>query len=114
MFQGKYIQVAVNFNAHRNSAVPVFRLSNQEVEERDFFTYLGMLFDKHINLHHVVYHALRPFNAELRVWNGKRISDRLHAMLWLFKTCALLAGMYACQIWSTQFLKHDNVVSNPL
>jgi hypothetical protein len=24
------------------------------------------------------------------------------------------AGMYASQIWSTQFLKHDNVFSNPL
>jgi hypothetical protein len=35
-------------------------------------------------------------------------------MLWLFKTYALSAGMYACQIWSTQFLKHDNVFSNPL
>ena len=44
----------------------------------------------------------------------KRISDRPHAMLWLFKTYALSAGMYASQIWSTQFLKHDNVFSNPL
>jgi len=25
---------------------------------------------------------------------------------------ALSAGMYASQIWSTQFLKHDNVFSN--
>ena len=40
----------VNFNAYRNSAVPVFRLYNQELEERDSFTYLGMLFDKHMNL----------------------------------------------------------------
>jgi hypothetical protein len=38
----------------------------------------------------------------------KRISDRPHAMLWLFKTYALSAGMYASQIWSTQLLKHDN------
>jgi hypothetical protein len=44
----------------------------------------------------------------------KRISDRPHAMLWLFKTNALSAGMYASQIWSTQFLKHDNGFSNPL
>ena len=44
----------------------------------------------------------------------KRISDRPHAMLWLFKTYALSAGMYASQIWSTQFLKHDNVFNNPL
>jgi hypothetical protein len=36
-------------------------------------------------------------------------------MLWLFKTYALSAGMYASQIWSTQFLlKHDNGFSNPL
>ena len=45
----------------------------------------------------------------------KRIPDRPHAMfLWLFKTFALSAGMYASQIWSTQFLKHDNVFSNHL
>ena len=35
-------------------------------------------------------------------------------MLWLFKTYALSTGMYASQIWSTQFLKHDNGFSNPL
>jgi hypothetical protein len=56
----------VNFNAYRNSAVPVFRLYNQELKERDFFTYLGMLFDKHMNLHHAASHAFRPFNAALR------------------------------------------------
>ena len=50
----------VKFNAYRNSAVPVFRLYNQELEERDYFTYLGMLFDKHMNLHHAATHALRP------------------------------------------------------
>ena len=31
----------VSFNAYRNSAVPVFRLYNQKLEERDHFTYLG-------------------------------------------------------------------------
>ena len=80
----------VNFNAYRNSAVPVFRFFNQELEERDYFTYLGMLFDKHKNLHHAATHALRPYNAALRRVKEfgieKRISDRPHAMLWLFKT----------------------------
>jgi len=33
----------VNFNAYRTSAVPVFRLYNQKLEERDSFTYLGIL-----------------------------------------------------------------------
>ena len=101
----------VNFYAYQNSAVPVFRLYNQKLEERDHFTYLGMLFDKNINLHHAASHALRPFNAALRrvkeFGTEKRISDRPHAMLWLFKTYALSAGMYATQIWSTQFLKHQ-------
>jgi aspartate aminotransferase-like enzyme len=56
-----------------------------------------MLFAKHINLHHAATHALRPFNAALRRVKefgiDKRISDRPHAMLWLFKTYALSAGM---------------------
>ena len=77
-----------------------------------------MLFDKHMNLHHAASHALRPFNAAIRrvkeFGNKKRISDRPHVMLWLFKTYAVSAGMYASQIWSMQFLKHDNGFSNPL
>ena len=79
----------VNFNAYQNSAVPVFRLYNdQELEEKASVTYLGMLFDKHINLHHVTTHALRPFNAALRRVKEfgieNRIFDRPHAMLWFF------------------------------
>ena len=88
-----------NFFAYQNSAVPVFRLYNQELKERDHFTYLGMLFDKNINLHHAASHALRPFNAALRRVKEfgieKRISDRPHAMLWLFKTCVV--SWHVCQ-----------------
>jgi hypothetical protein len=109
----------VNFNAYRNSAVPVVRLyNNQKLEEKNYFTYLGTFFDTHKNLHHAATHALRSFNATLRRVKEfgieKRICDRPHAMLWLFKTHALSAGMYASQIWSTQFLKHDEGFSNPL
>ena len=75
-----------------------------------------MLFNQHKNLHHAASHALRPFNAAIRRLKEfgieKRISDRPHAMMWLFKTYALSAGMYASQIWSTQFLKRDNGFSN--
>ena len=71
-----------------------------------------------MNLHHAASHALRSSNAAIRRVKefgfGKRIFDRPHAMLWLFKTYALSAGMYASQIWSTQFLKHDNGFSNTL
>ena len=61
-----------------------------------------MLFDKHMNLHHAATQALRPFNAALRRVKEfgikKMISDRPHAILWLSKTYALSAGMYASQI----------------
>ena len=59
---------------------------------------LGMLFDKHMNLHHAASHALRPFNVALRRVQEfgieKRISDRPHAMFG-FSRHALSAGMYA-------------------
>jgi len=77
-----------------------------------------MLFDKHMNLHNAASHALRPYNAALRrvkeFGTEKRISDRPYAMLWLFRTYALSAGMYTSQIWFTQILKHDYGFSNPL
>jgi hypothetical protein len=77
-----------------------------------------MLFDKHMNLYHAASHALRPFHAAIRRVKefgiDNMISDRPHVMLWLFKTYALSAGMFASQIWSMQSLEHDKVLSNPL
>ena len=92
----------VNFNAYRNSAFPIFRLYNQKLEERDYFTYLGMLIDKHMNLHHAATHALRQnFNAALRRVKEfgieKRISDRPHAMSWLFKINICVVSWQVCQ-----------------
>jgi len=43
----------------------LFFVSTIRSLKRDYFTYLGMFFDKHLNLHHAVTHALRPFNAPL-------------------------------------------------
>jgi len=67
--------------------------------------------------YHAVSHALRPFNAAIhRVKEfgiDKMFFDRPHAMMrLLFKTYALSPGMYASQIWSMQFLEHENVFSN--
>ena len=56
----------VNFNAYQNSTLPIFRLYNQELEERDFFylcTWECYLIK--VNLHHAASHALRPLNAAL-------------------------------------------------
>jgi hypothetical protein len=43
-----------------------FCLYNQELEKSDYFTYLGMLFAKHMNLHHAASHALNPLKAAIR------------------------------------------------
>ena len=97
----------VNFNAYKDSAVPTFHLYNQQIKERASFTYLGMLFDKHISSHEATSHALRPLNAAIRRVKEfgleKKISDRPHTMLWLFKTYALSAGMYVCAQEPLQF-----------
>jgi len=67
----------------------LFFVSTIRSLKRDSFTYLGMLFDKHMNLHHAATHALRPFNAALHKVKEfgieKRISDRPHAMLWFLR-----------------------------
>jgi len=53
-------------NAYQNSAVPIFRFfNNQELEEGDSFTYLRMLFDKHMNLHRAVSRALKHLIMQL-------------------------------------------------
>ena len=58
----------------------LFLVSTIRSLKRDSYTYVGMLFDKHMNLHHAASHALRPFNAALRRVKEfgieKRISDR--------------------------------------
>jgi len=41
-------------------------LYNQELEERDCLTHMGMLFGKHKSLHHAASQAKRPFNAAIR------------------------------------------------
>eukprot|EP00983_Pelagomonas_calceolata_P020235 637976-Pelagomonas_calceolata.AAC.1 len=42
------------------------------------------------------------------------LTDRLHTMLWLTKTYALPASMYACQVWGTIFMKEGAEMDNPL
>jgi hypothetical protein len=41
-------------------------------------------------------------------------SNRLHAHIWLLKTYAIPASMYASQIWSTPFFKQGKEMDNPV
>jgi hypothetical protein len=86
----------------------------QELGERDSVTYLGMLFDMHMSLHHAATHALRPFNAALRRVKEfgieKRISDRPHA----FQDICIVSWHVCQSDLVYAILKHDNGFSNPL
>eukprot|EP00983_Pelagomonas_calceolata_P127836 1161448-Pelagomonas_calceolata.AAC.5 len=66
-----------------------------------------MVCDKTINLDVSADAALRQFTAgTFRVKKSVQehdlqVANRLHAQIWLLKTYALPAGMYASQIWAT-------------
>jgi len=86
----------VNFNAYRNSAIPVFRLYIQELEERDSFTYLGMLLDKHMNLHHAATHSLNAALRRVKEFGiEKRNSDRPHCGFSRHMRCQLACMCHA-------------------
>jgi hypothetical protein len=61
---------------------------------------------------------LRPFMAgTFRVKQfvkSHELANRLHAHIWLLKTYAIPASMYASQIWATPFLRQDREMNNPL
>jgi hypothetical protein len=40
--------------------------------------------------------------------------NRLHAYIWLLKTYAIPAGMYASQIWATPRLQQGKEMDSPL
>ena len=65
-----YFHLDLSKHVMRNiSKIPQFLFfvsTIQELEERDSISYLGMLIDKHMNLHHAASHALRPSNAAIR------------------------------------------------
>ena len=84
----------------------------------DNFKYLGMVCDRQINLNIAADAALRPFMAgTFRVKQfvkSHELANRLHAHIWLLKTYAIPASMYASQIWATPFLRQDREMNYPL
>jgi hypothetical protein len=57
------------------------------------YIYLGMLFDKHVNLHYAASHALRPLNAAIRRVKQFNIDKRTGLML-----CCVLLRHMRCQL----------------
>jgi len=89
--------------------LPVFKLNGEELANKDTFKYLGMHFTKTVNLQEASARASQPFlAAAYRVREFVRshaLGDRPHSYLWLAKTYAVPAGMYASQVWGTPFMK---------
>ena len=92
--------------------------AGRRLEKQDCFKYLGMLFDRQLNLTNSLNYAAKPFQAAIcRIKEfaaDKGLGDRPHALFWIFKAYAISAGMYASQVWSTPFLRFDRVFENRL
>jgi hypothetical protein len=89
--------------------MPAFKLDGGELANKDTFKYLGMHFTKTVNLQEAAARAAQPFlAAAYRVREFVRshaLTDRPHTYLWLAKTYAVPAGMYASQVWGTPYMK---------
>ena len=105
------------FNS-RSATLPPLYFHGTPLPYADTFKYLGMVCDKQLNLYSAADAALRPFMAgTFRVKNfvhDHDLTNRIHAHIWLIKTYAIPAGMYASQIWATPFLKQDKEMDNPI
>eukprot|EP00983_Pelagomonas_calceolata_P072253 1151633-Pelagomonas_calceolata.AAC.2 len=80
--------------------------------EKEQFIYLGMLVDKHMNLKVPEKHAVRPYMAaQQRIKefvHEHDLRNRPHALNWLSKAYGIPAGMYACQLWRTEYLQEGS------
>ena len=75
-----------------------------------------MVCDKNTNLTTAADAAVKPFTAGAfkfkKLVQEIVLTDRLHAHIWLLKTYAIPASMYASQIWSTPFLRQGKEMDN--
>eukprot|EP00983_Pelagomonas_calceolata_P133562 1161975-Pelagomonas_calceolata.AAC.1 len=74
--------------------------------------------NKRLNLSTAAEAALKPCIAGTycvkTFANEHNLTNRLHAFIWLLKTYAIPAGMYASQIWATPYLQQGTEMDNKL
>lgn len=100
----------VHFNSKTNStSLPVFYVAGSPLAQKDCFRYLGMLFDKNVNLTVAADAAVQPYMAAMRriydFVHTHTLQHRPHALLWLYQVYAVPAGMYGSQVWGTRYLQ---------
>ena len=105
------------FNS-RSCNLPSFFYDGSLLSYTDQFKYLGMVCNRYFNLHTAADAALQPFTKGIfkvqQFAQEHNLYNRLHAIIWLLKTYAIPAGMYASQIWATPFLRQGREMDNPL
>jgi len=97
-------------NGGKQTPEPKLTLEGIPLDVVSEFKYLGVVFNTSACMKRAAEYAARPLMAGIKRVNdlGEEycVKDRPHAMLWLFQSFALSAGMYGSQIWSTTHLKH--------
>jgi len=72
--------------------------------------------DKAFKLNIVADAALRPFTAGTfrvkKLVQQHDLANRLYAQVWLLKTYAISAGMFASKIWATPYLQQGKEMDN--
>jgi len=109
----------VHFNS--KSVSPLrnpFTYDGVVLPEKEQFKYLGMLVDRKLSLKVAEEHAVRPYMAAQRrisiFAKDHDLRNRPHAMLWLSQVYGIPAGMYACQVWGTEYLKEGSEFDSQL
>ena len=85
-----------------------FMLNSKPLEIVSEFKFLGVVFHEAGGMASAAEYAVRPFHAGLKhaadIGADFCVEDNPHAMLWLFQSFALSAGLYGSQVWCTPLL----------
>ena len=107
----------VHFNSS-GSNLPMFTIGGVPLPHKESFKYLGMWFHKNISMAKSSEHVTAPFMAatyKIRQFVREHaLGDRPHVSLWLGKTYLVPAGMYASQVWGTEYIKEGQEFASEL
>ena len=94
------------------TTLPTFTCNGAPLEFVTEFKYLGIMLNRNGKMDAAATQMSRTFMgaiARVRTAGIKfGIWNRKHAMLWLFQSFALTAGLYGCQIWATNKLSFSS------
>ena len=100
--------VVFNPSERDRSTSTQFLLAGQPLEIVEEFKFLGVMVNEKGCMTRAAEYAARPFTAAIKrvgeIGSKFCVRDCPHAMLWLFQSYALSAGLYGSQVWCTPLL----------